>query len=275
MSTEKGPSPQPTEDDLLADIPQPDKYAIDSMRNIAADSIVDFRNIFRGKDMSVLERLKINETRNHTAKEYRQLLGGFDELFKYVQTLPSKTIVDAGTGNGFALALISENNRYSLQNKYDLEFIGTDLIKAPLLNPYKFRQTSIESMKGFSNESVGAIISVLGAYAYTQAPQLAVENTDRILVPGGILKIVIHDFPKKQSIEEVDSALKLLFESLAGYFKYLGYDLSAQRCKQPQTEKDDKQTFIRLLAVKPLGDGTFPIQADELMKKDLETLKSI
>lgn len=126
--------------------------------------------------------------RDRSGERYIRYLTGLSHLFDYVRRLPKRSILDIGAGTTRGIREVSE-----LAAARDLEFSATVLspVKAVHRGMGKVRvhTTPGEILRGIRDESVGSALSVHGI-SYSAVPRFAVRSVDRVLVPGGVIKMI-------------------------------------------------------------------------------------
>ncbi len=182
--------------------------------------------------------------RDRSGFQYIKELAGVKELFSYLKTLPSRKILDIGAGTTHGITDISQSSFGT-----DMEFEATVLNSVPQIEKYLGNErthiTSAEILRGIPDNSIACVLSVF-SLTYSRAPELVIGSVDRVLVPGGVIKIGSDDAPIWQ-----------LYQLL----KDKGYD----------TDEDEGWgTFRVVLGIKP-GNPTAP-SAASLIEKDKKTM---
>jgi len=183
-------------------------------------------------------------------------LRGLKHLLEYLRqqtsNLKSNTILDVGAGLTIA---ISELERLPLGKGFN--FLATVLKGHPEIEVHlgmeRVHITSVERLRGVRNKSIACVLGVF-SIAYSASPRLAIQQIDRVLVPGGILKA---SFQHSEFVEE-EHKIRTHHE-FTSTLKELGYDVAI-------IENTDDEAEI-VLAIKPGLNG---ISAKELINQDNE-----
>ncbi len=236
-------------------------------RNTAARKIKRIRRkeYKQGLDLYQQERSGIH---------YLKWLGGLQGTFRYAQGLPSNLVVDIGAGSTRGIKSISEQ-KFAKKFKFkatvlsintvnvsqpDVDNLYSTNLKEKIdenLGLENVHITSAEALRPFANNSTAIVLS-LYSLPYCGSPELAVQNIDRILVPGGIFKGV---FP-------IDMLYALYGEKrlqkFTPLFEEYQYDIAVH-------VKNFFQSKIGiLLAIKK--DKERQISAQNVLNEDLNTL---
>lgn len=196
-------------------------------------------------------------------REYAVKLQGLKHLFTYAKTLPSKTVLDIGSGTtrgiyGISQQAISKGLSFEAttlsRSQTHSEFARTghlSLARAVEKNLgwAKTHITSAEVLRGIPNASVGVVLSVF-SLPYSKAPALAVQSIDRVLVDGGVFK---GHFP----VNNLTHLSAISYGPFEKEFERLGYSMSIDI--NPVTRR------AVLLAIKPGGQE---ISAEYLLEQD-------
>lgn len=128
--------------------------------------------------------------RNRDGVGYLTTLFGIGHLTDYIKTAQAKLgtnrVLDIGAGSTRAIAQLS---RTSFMNSLSCEATVLTNVKDIEKNLGKERThiTPVETLEGIADKSVACVLSVNGV-AYSVVPSLAIEQIDRILVDGGVIK---------------------------------------------------------------------------------------
>lgn len=192
--------------------------------------------------------------KNRSITEYIDDLQGLKHLFQFARTnkdqLGSSTILDigAGTTRGIFEASISSYGK-------GLNFTATVLRHIPEIEKYlgkdRTRVTSAETLRGINDRSCSVVLSDFGL-GYSQNPEASIKSVDRVLVPGGILKVNFRYAPDPYVQDFGETAL------FVNELKKLGYDVYVKRNERTYTEV--------VVAIKP---GNKISSAEELTNLDL------
>jgi ubiquinone/menaquinone biosynthesis C-methylase UbiE len=146
---------------------------------------------------------------NRAGWEYAHQLAGLEHLFSYVRNLPSKTVLDIGSGTTEGVHDISQNAIAE-----GLHFEATVLRpRSEIAENLGLKDTHITSgevLRGIPDASIGCIIA-LHSLRYSAAPELAAKSIHRVLVPGGVLKAA-----------KLEHAFSKIYDTL----ETLGYDIN-------------------------------------------------
>src|SRR3989344_6087334 len=170
----------------------------------------------------------MNMIRDRPAISYVEHLGGLAATLKYASTLSVPTVVDLGAGSSRAIAEIKKSEYGN-----GLSFKGIGLIFdsdiEQNIGRENYRLTSAEKMRGFEDASVGAFISVFGATTYTDRLDLVLPKMDKLLVPGGIIKMCVHLFAgdRMPGREETDADNQMRTMAIELFFHMHKYGLAA------------------------------------------------
>lgn len=164
-------------------------------------------------------------TINRSYNEYDDALLGVSTFLDYVkQESKSKVVVDIGTGKGLGFAEIMEFLGEGLTP------IGVGLTYNPEMKRYlgdgHIRITPVERLKGFANESVGAVLGV-HSLQYSAFPDQAVLRLDEILEPGGLIKSAFANIDKDMDPDDQEFVKKYQFKSakvFADLLRKKGYE---------------------------------------------------
>lgn len=180
------------------------------------------------------------------AAEYVRNLCGLQAFFDNVPE--GRPILDVGAGRGYAAEEFAD-----VAFSHERRFIGTALrFNRSLVNAFgegNFHITSAEVLRGVEDESIGGILGVYSAPAYSVNHAQVARRFNEVLVPGGIIKV----------------SLFLTSPSRTNFMHELndlGYDVMAQRV--------DKRIIV--VAIKPGGEKK--ISALQLLTKDNQTRTS-
>lgn len=157
----------------------------DPRRNLVASQLMTARHYDRHNGYEV----------NRYFPEYVEDIRGIKHLLEYVRNnlprLGSNKILDVGIGRGRATremsvvpwgeGLVFEGTTVSITEDVVANFGKTGL-----------HITSAESLSGVADNSMAAVLSCFGV-AYSKAPDKAIAQVDRVLVPSGVFKAVFYD----------------------------------------------------------------------------------
>src|SRR3989344_1408929 len=106
--------------------------------------------------------------------QYVKVRAGVKELFAYIKTLPSKTVLDIGAGTTHGITDISHSSFGT-----DIDFEATVLSSVPQIEEHLGREkthiTSAEVLRGIPGNSIGCVLSVF-SLTYSHAPELVIEH---------------------------------------------------------------------------------------------------
>ena len=211
------------------------------------------------KRMAVASQIKEAKKRDtvggseHQWKNYRgynsyeSYLGGFSGMFEYIKTLPSHKVIDIGAGHTVAFGQLSRGAKDQGLTFEAVTLSGSLRRQSYFKNDIKIHINSAENMRSISSNEYGGVISVY-SICYSEAPDVVVDNIDRILVPGGVFKGSFA--PDEKGLDVPGAKTPHLFNE---YFIKKGYDTAINEGV--------------LLAIKP---GPNICTATELMKKDTD-----
>ncbi len=188
---------------------------------------------------------------NRTGADYIRSLLGLDYLFKYLEKIGEKTVLDCGAGNTLGITQISKSLLAG-----DIIFDATVLrkidsaIEQNLGREHTFR-TPIETFTALADKQYGAILA-LNSLAYSSAPELAIASIDKHLVRGGVIKAT---FIKKQYWHHLEGWNT--HDAFSEQLSQLGYDLAI-------APNDADKKIDVLVAVKSGGITS----ASEILEKD-------
>jgi SAM-dependent methyltransferase len=207
-----------------------------ALRSEAADNIAMRRT---------RERTGFEYLQNRQGWEYVKTLEGVEHLFDYVRTLPSNTILDIGAGTTAGIHQLAQSPTGA-----GLTFEATTLRYRPEIEENLGKErthiTSGETLRGIKDNSVGCIFGVYSV-TYSAAPNLVMQSMNRVLVPGGVVKIAT-----------TDSQIWNFYEGL----KMMGYDVA------------DNAKWQRALVVLAIKPGTKDaVRARALLDADAETFE--
>jgi SAM-dependent methyltransferase len=137
---------------------------------------------------------------------------------------PYPQVLDIGAGTTRGIAEIAESE---IGNK--LVFQATVLTRNPQIEKnlgFEFTHiTSAEVLRGFSPESISAVISFNGI-AYSAEPEIAARRIDEILIPGGAIKVTFK--PKTDNSVPTEAHLNTFstHDRFSTELKKLGYDVA-------------------------------------------------
>lgn len=204
-------------------------------RNDAARKIRNARTIERTGDPYKI---------NRTGWQYIKELGGVQHLFDYVKTLKSQTVLDIGAGTTQASSDLQESSL-----GFGLHFEATVLRNRPEIEKNLGKEhvhiTSAEVLRGIPDASVGCVIAVFSV-GYSDAPGLVAESIDRVLVPGGAVKI---------------TGYKSIFSQFYDQFERRGYDVDSGEVWGE---------YKAILALKPGNESE--VTAEQLLRSDEQSI---
>lgn len=143
------------------------------------------------------ERDGLMET-NRNGDAYLRTLFGLNGTLQYIEegVLPRRAL-DIGTGTGQGIHELSET---VFSDNWEVH--ATGLLRKhiiPHLSPrVRFHLTAGEFLKGIPDGSISCTLA-LNSVAYSETPELVVENLDRVTVPGGAVKATFVSEWKKTS----------------------------------------------------------------------------
>ena len=193
-------------------------------------------------------------TLNRSGFNYLNALAGLQYAFSYIRGLSNPVVLDIGAGTTRG---ISELEQTALAHglRFEATVLRNDASIRQHFGTERVHVTGVETLRGIPANSIGCVLGVLSV-GYSAAPALAVRSIDRVLIHGGIVKLVLR-MEKARS-----GAVKNLNPPSAfeGEFRALGYDVAAQ---------DIGEAGI-LLAIKP-GYEEAP-KAEDLLNIDKDSL---
>jgi len=191
------------------------------------------------------EREQFAYTVDRTGADYIQELGGVRHLFSYVKTLGNPKVLDIGAGTTRG---VSELAQSALSEGLDFEatVLRNRLGVKENLGEEQTHITSAETLRGIPDLSVACVIAVYST-SYSDAPNLVIESIDRVLVPGGAVKM---------------GGYEKIFNQFIHLLQARGYDVD---------DREKWGEFRVLLAIKPGGAST--VTAAELIKADEESFE--
>lgn len=174
---------------------------------------------------------------------YIDRLVGLQGVFEYVRWLEHPSVLDVGTGKGYAL---EDMRRWKRTEGIDL--MATGLRRYPELEQTvgweNFRLTTVEVLRGIPAGKLGAVIDV-AAIMYAQTVRAATQRIDEVLAPGGILKTYILSPIKASTLPPTMDP-----RHLRKQLELRGYDVVLYR-HPPDEENDEYREREVLLAIKP------------------------
>lgn len=189
------------------------KFTPDYERDKVAQAIRQQRGWDR-EEMKGFAAYYKEAVRDRGAIQYLELLGGIEKFFQYVKKLPKNKVIDLGAGTARA---VGEFSRSEISK--DIQFLATDVIRHKELtdniDTEMFKKTPAEVLKGVEDESVGGLVSVIGAASYSESIPLLADTIDRVLVPGGVFKATLLGWKEKDGKPDPeDQAYWLRYEDL-------------------------------------------------------------
>ena len=202
---------------------------------------------------------------DRSAISYLYALRGVEELLTYIEALTTNPLlldVGAGTARG-----VHELASIAQRLGYNTRFAGTVLDKAsvhsfPQHPKIPIIQTSVEKLEGIEDRSVAAITGV-HSVQYSADPTLSVSQIDRVLIPGGVFKVVYTVGLPKGSFASTQHN----FKELEDEFWRRGYDLKSVF----YSEEEDHTLDWVLLGIK---SGTSSQSAATLSYLDRQSLNN-
>jgi ubiquinone/menaquinone biosynthesis C-methylase UbiE len=134
--------------------------------------------------------VRSDNTFNRSGVEYVKQLLGIRYSLEYIRLLnpgEKAVVLDEGAGTTRGISHIS-NSVIGSGLDFRATVLSTDSRVLRYLGLDKTRITSIEVLEGIEDNSISLITSVFGGMSNTPAPEMAVEQIDRVLKPGGVLK---------------------------------------------------------------------------------------
>ena len=238
-----------------------EKFGTPTERNAIASEILGAR---KSGEIGAFET-------NRSGTEYVYRLGGLKHALHYLKELNdsglgSNLVLDIGAGTGRA---IYEVSKMPMSDGFDFEVtaLRNDIKLKEKFPKEQIHQTSIETLKGVKDNSVGLVIGV-NSVAYSASPRLAVESIDRVLVPGGIFK---GTFSVPGTSLNYNESIFKGPEDFIKYFSELGYDVSF--IEENKFSTTYQRTFSNsvILAIKP-GNKLAP-NAKLLTNLDLDEMQ--
>lgn len=156
--------------------------------------------------------------RNRSLTRYLYYLQGLGATLNYIRRLPSPCLVDLGSGTGRAIKELS-----TAEIGRDLTIIGTGIAWHKYIEYPHYRITPAECMRGFKPSSVGGFISVFGPTHYSYYLKVVLDNLDRVLIPGGVMKLVMMEH---SSFSRNNAEFTTRLSSVTDYLKTKGYGLA-------------------------------------------------
>jgi len=181
---------------------------------------------------------------NRTGPQYIKDLGGVKNFFSYVKGLSSNRVLDIGAGTTHGIRDLSLSPSLNAGAQFEATVLRPNLDIEMYLGEEHTHITSAEELRGIPDASMGGVLSVY-SLTYSVAPELVVKSIDRVLVPGGAVKI-----------SSGDATIWQLHEHL----KQIGYDVADEQAWG---------TDMVVLGIKPGGANA--VHAKELLKADWET----
>jgi SAM-dependent methyltransferase len=206
---------------------------------------------------------------HRSGKEYFYRIGGLENLFKYLKSLPSNKVLDVGAGTGNASYKISQ-----MPISKGLDFEITALRNSPELKSNfpekKTHITGAESLRGIENKSLAGVIGV-NSIAYSLYPKLVAGRIDEVLVDGGVVKATFALFGESHNY---DGSVFNGPEKFIEAFAILGYDIFFIENKFFDNDRYDFSRFLNsiVLAIKP-GNQNAP-SAKELLDLDFDAINN-
>src|SRR3989344_1288321 len=246
--------------------------AKDPKANQLAEKLARLRRL----DRAVTESPVMKVIRDRPSVSYVEHLGGLAATLKYVSALPVPTVVDLGAGSSRAIAEIKKS-----EYGKGLDFKGIGLIFDPAIEQNIDREnyglTSAEKMRGFEDASVGGFISVFGATTYTDRLDLVLPKMDKLLVPGGIIKMCVHLFASERmpGRAETDADNQMRTMAMELFFNMHNYGLAAHD-REFFGERFGKGTDRIYLAVKPKDEKVdLDAFAQDIIDSDLKSSRDM
>lgn len=123
---------------------------------------------------------------NRCGSDYIEIFKGLEQLFNYARTLPVNTILDVGAGLTRGVRDLQQSQLGAF-----LQFKATVLTKRYEIENYlgfdNTLITEVEKLDGIKDASCAVVLGA-NSIAYSVAPDRAISQIDRVLVPGGALK---------------------------------------------------------------------------------------
>ena len=219
----------------------------------------------------------MNEIRNRSGAEYVDALQGLNATLQYILRLKSNVIVDVGAGSSRGIAELSKS-RFGR----DLTFKGVGLYRDPAIAHNigweHYTLTTAEIMRGFSNESVGAFISVFGGLHYSKRLTFALSREDELLVPGGVIKLCLAEDAAsglKESLkQQLNEEARVRNQAIENFFRDRQYGIADM--KRVWNSKEGEGSDRIFLAIKPgHGDGDPNEIAEYLLGADSITIEAM
>jgi SAM-dependent methyltransferase len=198
---------------------------------------------------------------NRNGVEYLELFQGLAHVLDYARTLPVHTVLDVGAGLTRGINDIRKSDMGR-----QLDYFATVLTPRPeIAQNLGFERTLVAGVETLTGVPDASIALVLGgnSLAYSIVPEVAMQQVNRVLIPGGVLKATFMDvvFARDGDTSQLPRMKSHLDFSHA--LKSLGYDVVVY----PPASRD--MGFDILLAVKPgAKEG---ISANSLMLEDYKT----
>lgn len=224
-------------------------------RALAAQKICRIRSLERTDSAYI-----VDSTQSDYVRKVRGLLFYFD----YVRNLSqSPKVLDVGTGTSRA---IDEIARSPLGK--GITFEATAFTRHTRMKRFlgKVHLTSAEVLRDISSESVSGILAIQSA-GFSAEPSLVAESFDRVLCPGGVLKMTFRkkgSYGKKEDRQYKKWGYSTHDEFSVSLVEDLGYDVCILEADPKDPNADDV-----LLAIKPGGKNS--ISAKELLEKDAQS----
>lgn len=214
----------------------------------------------------------MNIIRDRPATSYIEHLGGLAATLQYAATLPVPTIVDLGAGSSRAIAEIKKSEYGKGLNFKGIGLIFDSAIEQNI-GRENYRLTPAEKMRGFEDSSVGGFISVFGATTYTDRLDLVLPKMDKLLIPGGIIKICVHLLASERmpGRAQIDANDRMRTMAIELFFNIHKYGLAA-RDREFSGNAFGKAADRIYLAVKPKDEHVnYDKLAEDLMNSDIES----
>lgn len=129
------------------------------------------------------------------ALAYLRSLHGLEYFFSYInEHLGVKTWLDVGAGTTRAAYDLSESE---LLQSAGIETLATVLAYHPVMDHFLGKKgtvkiTPAETLREIADGSIGGITAVFSAF-YSDDPNLVAASFERVLVPGGLVKMTINE----------------------------------------------------------------------------------